>query len=348
MSLQGSLDTFALPDVLLLLSGTAKTGCLQVTGSRITDAEERTTRVWFDEGRLAGHDEPGSPEITDAVVTLLRMRRGSFTFTPGPVPPSSETHEAEPLLAAAQARLAEWAEIESIVPSPTAWLQLADRAPRDQITVTAAQWRLLVAVGVGRSVHDVIADLAMGELPGFRAVKEMVADGLLTVDTGAGATGATGVEDASAAGAVPGPDPERLEWATPVSSWGESTLSTPSSAAWPAPPAEEIYGALRVVPDLGEATTPDATAADATSPGSSTAALPAWRAEMADIHDLDALVARPAVAAPIPAPEVGDEPHAADDVAATPDPGGDGDAGDQGDEPLNRGLLLKFLSSVRN
>jgi hypothetical protein len=45
----------------------------------------------------------------------------------------------------------------------------------------ADQWRLAVAVAGGSSVAATIERLGLGELPGFRAVKEMVEAGLVTV-----------------------------------------------------------------------------------------------------------------------------------------------------------------------
>ena len=300
MSLQGSLDTFALPDVLVLLAGTGKTGELQVTGSRSAEpgGDELTARVWFEDGRLAGHDDAGSPTITEAVLSLLRLRRGAFDFTPGPVPDSRDAYEVVPVLDEARARLAEWTDIEAVVPSADAWLTLAVPAPADPITISAEQWRLIVAIGSGRSVGGVVADLGAGELGGFRAVKEIVVAGLVAVEAGREMTPAASAQ---------------LEWATPISSWGDGALAA-APAAWSAPPGDEAYGALRVVPDVDS--------------------VPAWRAEMADIHDLDSLV---------PSPRA--DPEAVIAAPATED--GEAVAADDEDEPLNRGLLLKFLSSVR-
>ncbi|MGH2685947.1 MAG: DUF4388 domain-containing protein, partial [Actinomycetota bacterium] len=46
MALQGTLDTFALPDVLRLLASTAKSGCLRVRGSR------GEGEIWFESGAV--------------------------------------------------------------------------------------------------------------------------------------------------------------------------------------------------------------------------------------------------------------------------------------------------------
>jgi len=69
-------------------------------------------------------------------------------------------------------------------------------------------------------------------------------------------------------------------------------------------------------------------------------AVPDWRSELGDLPDLDAIASLP------PKRRRADvEPDEAGTVAAALE---DTEEGAEGDEQLNRGLLLKFLSSVRN
>ena len=65
MSLQGSLDTFALPDVLVLLASTKKSGELHVAGQpggrSLGHQPDTEGRLWFDAGGLVGSDVGQAP-----------------------------------------------------------------------------------------------------------------------------------------------------------------------------------------------------------------------------------------------------------------------------------------------
>src|SRR5258708_38445280 len=80
VSLQGSLDTFALPDVLVLLASTKKSGELHVAGTRTVGSARATDLqglIWVDDGQLVGFDVARSAEAAEAVFELLRLRAGS-------------------------------------------------------------------------------------------------------------------------------------------------------------------------------------------------------------------------------------------------------------------------------
>ena len=79
MALQGTLDTFGLPDVLRLLAGTRKSGRLRVTGDRATG------NVWLDGGGVvagSANSLPPQAELSMVLFDLLRCRGGSFVFEP--------------------------------------------------------------------------------------------------------------------------------------------------------------------------------------------------------------------------------------------------------------------------
>src|ERR1700682_5743339 len=106
VALQGTLDTFALPDVLRLLASTKKTGRLVIAGNRGTGS------VWVDAGSVVGSEATGAmPDAgaVDVLFELLRYADGSFTFETGTttteaVPPRA----VEPLLVDAERQLSEW------------------------------------------------------------------------------------------------------------------------------------------------------------------------------------------------------------------------------------------------
>jgi hypothetical protein len=370
VSLQGSLDTFALPDVLVLLASTHKSGELHVAGSRSTTLgrhPDSEGRLWFDAGGLVGHDVGHAIEPSDAVFELLRLTQGTFSFLAGTPSGGGPRVEIEGILGEAQARLTEWREIEAVVPSLDAWLQLSPEPPMAHVSMRGEQWRLVVAVGAGCPVGGVLAHLGMEELPGCRAVKELIEAGLINLTAAAApslppfwhepeplATSVLEepeadleivfhtVEDPDADDAEPvyttladpyvEADPEEepaplAAWATEDAEplgWMHEADDEPTPAAAPEPAA------------AGRASVPAAAPAASAAP----TPVPDWRAELGDLPDLDSIANLPTRRRRPDADvdEAGAPGAAVDELAET----------EEGEEPLNRGLLLKFLSSVRN
>ncbi|MGI8756794.1 MAG: DUF4388 domain-containing protein [Acidimicrobiales bacterium] len=125
MALQGDLSSFALPDVLDLLAGAAKSGRLAVT-SAAAESE-----VWFCDGGLTGGTvSTGRAERTaEVVMELLRFDGGSFSFDDGTDHSEGEAKPVDAVLRDAQALVAEWLEVEAIVPSLATRLTLATSLP---------------------------------------------------------------------------------------------------------------------------------------------------------------------------------------------------------------------------
>lgn len=328
MALQGTLDTFALPDVLRLLASTRKTGRLLVHGDRGEGS------VWMDAGAVVAADTTGAPEGADAsdvIFELLRHTEGSFSFEAGSAPPEPcAPSDVEPLLAGAERQLAEWKEIEAVVASLDAWVTLAPELPSVDITLDAARWRAIVAIGSGCSVRAVGETLELGEVAVSRLVKELVELGL-----GAITPLETGLQ------------PREL---------GDSSFDL-------GPFADRTVPTLDLSIDLGtfaderlaraDATASEQTADDPAEPrevsGSSRAKVASAEHEQAESGE-----------EPIEADEVARQlaalsPKAARAVAAAAKAETQeerdaalADVTGEGEEPINRGLLLKFLSSVRS
>jgi hypothetical protein len=398
VSLQGSLDTFALPDVLLLLASTQKSGELHVAGSRtvaLARHPDTEGRLWFDTGGMVGHDVGRAVEPADAVFELLRLNQGTFSFLSGTPSGGGPRVEVDGILVEAQARLAEWREIEAVVPSLDAWLQLAPEPPLAHVSMRAEQWRLVVAIASGCPVGAVLGHLGLDELPGCRAVKELVEAGLvlLSAQPAPAALPAFWTEPEAVAAPEPAeadvdivyhratePDeepayaafsPEEQPWAPAEdpapSPW--AAVEEPAASPWappaatddaPAPfdpvPAYEPAHAYEPAPAYDPAPAFDPAPAYEPTPAfeppaafdpapafdPAAARVPAgtpggdWRSELGDLPDLDAI----ANMTPKRRRAEGEEPTAVTATVA--------EDGEEGEEPLNRGLLLKFLSSVRN
>ncbi len=217
MSLQGSIETFAIADVLRLLAATSKSGRLHVQGA------SRAGTVWVDGGRILAAESPSTPHVegpVDVLFQLLRFGRGSFRFELDKQPAKpGEPLEIDSALGDAESMLAEWRELEANIPGPDAWVQLAGSLREPSVTLEAEEWTTLVAVSGGRTVAQIGDVLETGELKTARALARLLELSLI------------GVSAKAPAGAV------RSISSAPTAS--PSSIEAPADAPAPsAPPAE--------------------------------------------------------------------------------------------------------------
>jgi hypothetical protein len=355
VALQGTLETFALPDVLRLLASTSKTGQLRLTGGRGSGS------IWLDGGSIIASEASGAPSADDAsevVFELLRFKEGDFVFdADSPASDGGAPEEVEATLEAAEAMLEEWRSIEAVVPSLDGWVELSRELPDDEVTLDADRWRHLVSVGGGISVGGLGQVLDLGELAVSRTVKELVELGLVTLgEAPADAPALT----------TPVVDPVDEAWPEPEAAPAAASFDAPFGSSEIQPDAEPDLGSgdgevafddppseaplLSVVdspePSFGgfdrDRFDPDALVIEPPSFG----AEPAFADAPAPIDD------DPADAAEIARQLANLSPKAAKAVAAAAKATTEeereaalADVDDE-DEPINRGLLLKFLGSV--
>ncbi|MEZ5244731.1 MAG: DUF4388 domain-containing protein [Acidimicrobiales bacterium] len=178
MALSGTLDTFALPDVLRLLASTAKTGRLRITGDRGSGS------VWVAEGDVVATElasavsyEPTNEEV---VFGLLRFSAGSFTFEADAQSPNAgEPLAMEPVLGAAENMLVEWRAIEQVIPSLDVWVGLCPALSGPDVMVDQHRWSGIAAIGSGCQVGAVSEALKLNEIDSCRLVKELLELGLV-------------------------------------------------------------------------------------------------------------------------------------------------------------------------
>ena len=102
------------------------------------------------------------------------------------------------------------------------WVRLVDETPGTELTITADQWRLLVAVGSGREVNAVGDQLGLSDFDVRRSLEVLADAGLVRVEAG----GSRSADPAT---------PDAPLWGAPVSSWG---IKTGESIEGPASRAE--------------------------------------------------------------------------------------------------------------
>jgi Domain of unknown function (DUF4388) len=182
VSLKGSLETFALPEVLQLLADTSKTGELYVKGASGSEG-----RLWFRNGAVAAFDVESSYQPDDAIFELLGVGEGEFSFDADSGVPESakvsgwDRQDVRSELGKAQAKMEEWVEILTVVPSLEHRVSLAAEAPSDHISVDRGQWEMLVAIGDGHSVQEVLGARSLGKVDGCRSIKGLVDGGLVRI-----------------------------------------------------------------------------------------------------------------------------------------------------------------------
>lgn len=351
MALQGTLDTFALPDVLRLLAATRKTGRLRITG------EHGTGSAWVAGGELVAVEAAHAPHATsavDAMFELLRFEEGAFTFDadathddPGPAT------DVEQLLGESEALLAEWHSIEAVVPSLDAWVTLRKVLAEREITVGQDQWTTIVAVGAGATVRRIGDELCLPELPVSRAIKDLIEAGLLDL-AAVPPAGATVPSSTLARSTVP---VDRPLAAAPE--------EAPAPAVPPGPRAHRARGIGAAAPAHPDVFVPLDLPGHAGGAGHDPVDDGGAAADEAPLEVDDLAAAFPGLAnraAPPVDAEDDDEvakqlarlsPRAADAIRAAAEATTDEERDAaleivEGEEPLNRGLLLKFLSSVKS
>ncbi|MEE9417429.1 MAG: DUF4388 domain-containing protein, partial [Acidimicrobiales bacterium] len=185
MALQGTIDTFALPDVLRLLASSEKTGKLELMGDRGSGT------IWVKEGAivatdldLGAHPSTGSSDITEGLFQVLRFVEGDFTFLADLVPADAQDPaDVEEALASSTAMLAELEAIEENVPGIECWMTLCSDIDNESVTLSRDQWRVLASIGAGTSVANLATSFELGELESLRRANDLVSQGVAEVGT---------------------------------------------------------------------------------------------------------------------------------------------------------------------
>lgn len=178
MALQGTLDTFALPDVLRLLATTKKSGQLLVQGDQGNGSLSLT------EGKVVGGvtSLAETDEAHEVLFELLRLDDGSFLFDQdATVDDSGASVDVESVIASAESAHAEWQDLSTVVPSLDVGVTLVEDLPDDVTTIDRERWKLIVTIGSGSTVRALGDRLALDELPVLRATRGLVDDGLASI-----------------------------------------------------------------------------------------------------------------------------------------------------------------------
>ncbi len=177
--LQGSLDNFGLHEVLGLLADTSKSGRMRISGDRGSGS------LWLSAGQLVQADATNVVDetpIDETMFELMRFVTGSFSFNVDEAP--TKGHEPRPVsevIAAARERLERWLEIEAVVPSLAHIIAPVASLPAPELTITAEEWELIMAIGGGCEVSAICDAFSLGEVEGSRRVKLLIERDLVEI-----------------------------------------------------------------------------------------------------------------------------------------------------------------------
>lgn len=266
--LQGSLENFALDEVLGLLSSTSKTGQLDIKGDRGSGA------LMFREGRLvdgtASFTANGTG-IEDVMFELLRYSEGSFTFTAREVEATEYEENVVSVLSGAEKRLLDWRAIESVVPSLSHVVTPAADLPADEVTITRDEWSALTTIGAGCPASTVCERLQLGEVEGSRQIKNLAERQLVVIGDSGGFGGLKSRPPAAHSQASPPPALAGYPTPEPVGADDEVIADRP-----PMPPP----------PSMDDLAPPPPPMDDVAPPPSSDDLAPPSPAEIAEFGDV--------------------------------------------------------------
>ncbi|MCU1456106.1 MAG: hypothetical protein JWL73_198 [Actinomycetia bacterium] len=205
MSLQGTLDTFSVADVLPVLERGAKTGALRVRGDtasgilhlvdgRLLGAESEALR-----GATAS-DAELRVRLLDVCFILFRERGGTFEFDTAWRPPTGSTLTGvgvDEVLDEVGRVLRAWDSVDADAGDSglggttldyTAPVALVRELAGETVTLDRHAWRVMRAIGPGSTLRDVAGALGSSVVETSVVVRGLAAAGILTLgdqdDTG--------------------------------------------------------------------------------------------------------------------------------------------------------------------
>jgi Domain of unknown function (DUF4388) len=185
--LQGTLETLALPELLGLLAQSRKTGALWL------DAANSSAVLYIVEGRCCAAESGDAGETLDDSAALLarvidicfaveRADDGTFRFGPE-LPPwaCDETVDLDVAMDELARLVAEWRDIQAVIPSLDCRIRLADELGVDELVIDRERWQLIVALDGRRTVRDLVRKTNRPVLEVCHAILELVDSGAVNV-----------------------------------------------------------------------------------------------------------------------------------------------------------------------
>ncbi len=180
MSLQGTLRTLGITEVLEFLADRSATGRLDIT------ADSGSATYWMLRGEVAEVDyefeRESGVDAAESTYYALSELDGTFFFDEGEAPEHGTPTESVADVLGRTADTAEgWSLVEEQIPTPQHQLIRSD-ALDGSVTIEPAWWRALDAIGSGCSSRALAESLGMRALAASTMAADMARVGLIVVD----------------------------------------------------------------------------------------------------------------------------------------------------------------------
>ena len=197
MAFQGSLAELHLPDIIQLVSVSAKTGVFHLADGNLKG------QIYLHDGRIV-HATLDDISGEEAVYALAIWNQGDFRFEPAP--PSeirSISKSNTNLLMEAARRLDEWRVLSKKIPSVELIPEFVVQETREgQINLNTSEWLILSKIDGHRSVKSIAGASGLSVFDAAKILYGLIATGLIRLRPAAGAAHAAHPAPAKAAPAA--------------------------------------------------------------------------------------------------------------------------------------------------
>jgi len=188
MPLQGTFDVLDFSAVLDLLAAHNMSGRLHVRGRSFA------ANLFFSDGMIVGADQSEHQaaavagdvpqRVQEICFEFLGADRGNFEFHTGRTSAPAMTMMSVPeAMEQARRRVAEWQELQSLIPSLDVQPHLVSELDPGQVTLDREQWRVLTAVDGRRNLRSIGRALNMSDFEVCRAMRELLVAKVVELDT---------------------------------------------------------------------------------------------------------------------------------------------------------------------
>jgi len=188
MPLHGTFDVLDFSAVMEMLADRAMSGRLHVRG------RSYTANLFFVDGVIVGADQSehqaagvagdAGQRIQETCFELLGTDRGNFEFHPGraSAPVGGTNVTVGDALEQARQRLAEWQELQALIPSLEVQPRLVTELDPGQVTLDREQWRVLTAVDGRRNLRSIGRALNLSDFEVCRAMRQLLNAKVIELD----------------------------------------------------------------------------------------------------------------------------------------------------------------------
>lgn len=180
MSLQGTLKTLGIAEVLEFLASRSSTGRLDI------ESESGGATYWLLRGEVAevnyDFERESGTDAAEATYYALAEVEGTFLFDEEQVPDTTaNTESVADILARTAAAADGWSDVEKTVPSPDHFLVRSNQID-GSVTIEPAWWNAIQAIGDGSTTRRLSKELDLRSLDTSRMVADMARNGLILVE----------------------------------------------------------------------------------------------------------------------------------------------------------------------